>query len=63
MDIDQKVKKSNKIFYDTVGSSYEKIDGRRSESLINYIDNTIKNDYFQESKIYFLICLYLQLML
>jgi ubiquinone/menaquinone biosynthesis C-methylase UbiE len=36
-NIEQQVKKANKDFYDIVGSSYEEIDGRRSEQLINYV--------------------------
>jgi len=36
-DIEYQVKKANKDFYDVVGASYEEIDGRRSEQLINYV--------------------------
>jgi ubiquinone/menaquinone biosynthesis C-methylase UbiE len=36
-DVEYSVKKANKDFYDIVGASYEEIDGRRSEQLVNYV--------------------------
>lgn len=43
MDIsEQQVKKANKEFYDIVRSSYETIDGRRSESLACYVTEQLK---------------------
>lgn len=36
-DLEQKVKEANKSFYDIVGSSYEEVDGRRSDRLLRYV--------------------------
>ncbi|GAB64210.1 MAG: class I SAM-dependent methyltransferase [Candidatus Jettenia sp.] len=41
-DLARKVKKANRDFYDIVGSSYESIDGRRSEELICYVDDQVR---------------------
>ncbi len=37
------VKKANRDFYDIVGSSYEAIDGRRSDKLICYVSEQLKS--------------------
>ena len=41
-NLEQRVKKANREFYDIVGSSYEGIDGRRSERLIRYVSEQLK---------------------
>jgi ubiquinone/menaquinone biosynthesis C-methylase UbiE len=41
-NLEQKVKKANKDLYDIVGSSYEEIDGRRSDALAKYLGNRLK---------------------
>ena len=41
--LEQKVKRANREFYDIVGPSYECIDGRRSERLINYVSRQIES--------------------
>lgn len=42
-DLAHKVKKANRDFYDIIGSSYESIDGRRSEELIRYVDDQFRS--------------------
>jgi ubiquinone/menaquinone biosynthesis C-methylase UbiE len=42
IELEQKVKKANKNLYDIVGSSYEEIDGRRSEALVQYVAARLK---------------------
>lgn len=42
IDLEQKVKNANKNFYNTVGSLYELIDGRRSEQLTRYVCEQLK---------------------
>jgi ubiquinone/menaquinone biosynthesis C-methylase UbiE len=37
INLEQQVKKANKDFYNIVGASYEEIDGRRSEQLVDYV--------------------------
>lgn len=37
MSVKDRVKNANRIFYDIVGSSYEKLDGRRTGGLKNYL--------------------------
>lgn len=39
---EEQVKKANKEFYDIVGSNYEKLDGRRTESLFFYVEEQLK---------------------
>lgn len=41
-DLEEKVIKANKDFYNIIGSYYESIDGRRSERLKNYIRDRLK---------------------
>lgn len=42
IELEQQIKKANKDFYEIVGSSYEEIDGRRTEKLIHYIEFQLK---------------------
>ena len=42
MTLEEQVKKANKEFYDIVGSSYEQLDGRRTESLHAYVKDQLR---------------------
>ncbi len=41
-NLELKVKKANKDFYNIVGEQYEDIDGRRSEELTDYVSSKLK---------------------
>lgn len=41
MNIEDKVKKANRLFYDTVSASYDDIDGRRSQHLVSYLSDQL----------------------
>lgn len=41
-NLELQVKKANKSFYDIVGASYEDIDGRRSEDLLDYVSKKLE---------------------
>lgn len=43
IDLEQQVKKANRDFYDITGTSYEAVDGRRSEQLIRYVMNQLES--------------------
>ncbi len=47
---EEPVKKANKEFYDIVGSNYEKLDGRRTESLYSYVEDQLKEARTQGDK-------------
>lgn len=41
-NLETQIKRANKDFYDIVGSSYEEVDGRRSEGLVQYVAARLK---------------------
>ena len=42
IELEQRIKKANKDFYDIIGSSYDEIDGRRTAKLTHYIELQLK---------------------
>lgn len=42
IELEQKIKRANKDFYDIVGASYDEIDGRRTAKLMHYIELQLK---------------------